>query len=141
MYTGYWFVDHANLRELDASRGVNFHPYGRKICGWFSKTRFMFIGRVYKKPTCRIWIKTRLQHVEVSRALTMNKTYLLGCDAVQQTLLDAYFLLVSCSACSSTLKMEETGSFEMLAGFYRATWSHIPEKCLHSHRCENLNPT
>jgi hypothetical protein len=49
------------------------------------------------------------------------------------------FTLVSCSAYSSTLKMEATCSSEMSVSFQRTTWRYIPEdRILHNHQCENL---
>jgi hypothetical protein len=84
MYTGYWFVDNANLRQVDVSRGVtSVHTADRFAVG--SQKSFLCLSEQYiKKPACRIWIKTRLQHAEVCKAMTMKKA-LLGCDAVQQT--------------------------------------------------------
>jgi hypothetical protein len=47
--------------------------------------------------------------------------------------------LVSCSAYSSTLKMETICSSETSVDFQRVTRRYIPEdKTLHNHRCENL---
>jgi hypothetical protein len=49
------------------------------------------------------------------------------------------FTLVSCSAYSSTLKMEAIFSSETSAETRRTTRRHIPEDdSLHNHRCENL---
>jgi hypothetical protein len=49
------------------------------------------------------------------------------------------FTLVSCSAYSSTLKMEATCSSETSVDFHRTTRSYIPEvRTFHNHRCENL---
>jgi hypothetical protein len=49
------------------------------------------------------------------------------------------FMLVSCVACSSVLKMVATCSSEMSVGFQRNTWSLIPEdRTLHAHLRENL---
>jgi hypothetical protein len=45
----------------------------------------------------------------------------------KQTLLTTCFMLVSCVAYSSTLKMEETCSSERALGFQRTTWRYIPE--------------
>jgi hypothetical protein len=46
--------------------------------------------------------------------------------------------VVSCSAYSSTLKMEGTRSFETSVDFQRITWRYTPEnRALHNHRCEN----
>jgi hypothetical protein len=50
-----------------------------------------------------------------------------------------FFLLVSCLAYSSTLKMYATCSFEALVDFHRTTWRYIPDnEILHNHPCENL---
>jgi hypothetical protein len=47
--------------------------------------------------------------------------------------------LVSCLACSSTLKMEVTCFSEMSVDFQRTTRRYIPEdRILYNHRCENL---
>jgi hypothetical protein len=47
--------------------------------------------------------------------------------------------LVSCSACSLTLKMEATCSSETSADFQRTTQRYIPEdRILHNQPCENL---
>jgi hypothetical protein len=47
--------------------------------------------------------------------------------------------LVSCSAYSSTLKMEAIFSFETSVDFQRTTQRYIPGgSTLHNHRCENL---
>jgi hypothetical protein len=55
-------------------------------------------------------------------------------------LLENCFMLVSCLAYSSTLKLEETCSSETPADFQRTTRRYIPEDgTLHNHRCENLN--
>jgi hypothetical protein len=49
------------------------------------------------------------------------------------------FTLVSCSAYSSTLKMEAICSSETSVDFQRTTQRYIPEDgTLHNHRCENL---
>jgi hypothetical protein len=49
--------------------------------------------------------------------------------------------LVSCSAYSSTLKMEAICSFKTSVGFQRTTRRYIPEDgTVHNHRCENLKP-
>jgi hypothetical protein len=49
------------------------------------------------------------------------------------------FTLVSCSAYSSTQKMEVTCSSETLVGFQRTARRYIPEdRTLHNHNCENL---
>jgi hypothetical protein len=49
------------------------------------------------------------------------------------------FTLASCSAHSSTLKMEAICSSETSGNFQRATRCYIPEeRTLHNHRCENL---
>jgi hypothetical protein len=47
------------------------------------------------------------------------------------------FLLVTCLAYSSTLKMEAVRSFKTSAYFYETTRRHIPEDCT-LHRCEDL---
>jgi hypothetical protein len=53
--------------------------------------------------------------------------------------LDACFMLVSCLAYSSTLKMEVTCSSGMSVDFHHNTWRYIPEdRTLQSHCCENL---
>jgi hypothetical protein len=44
----------------------------------------------------------------------------------------AYFMLVSCFAYSSTLKMEAKFSNEMSAEFQWAMWCYIPELALES---------
>jgi hypothetical protein len=49
------------------------------------------------------------------------------------------FTLVSCSAYSSTLKMEAMCSSETSVDFQRTTRRYIPEdSTLHNNRCENL---
>jgi hypothetical protein len=54
-------------------------------------------------------------------------------------LLATCFLLVSCLAYSSTLKMEVTCSFEILVDFERTARCSIPEvRSLHNFCCENL---
>jgi hypothetical protein len=56
-----------------------------------------------------------------------------------RALLATGFMLVSCLAYSSTLKMEAVCSSETSADFQRTTLNHIPvDKILHNHRCENL---
>jgi hypothetical protein len=45
----------------------------------------------------------------------------------KQARIAACFLLVSCLAYSSTLKMEAICSSEMLIGFYRTTWYYTQE--------------
>jgi hypothetical protein len=45
----------------------------------------------------------------------------------QKALLAACFMLVSCLAYSSTLKMEKICSSETLVDFHRITWCYIPE--------------
>jgi hypothetical protein len=47
--------------------------------------------------------------------------------------------LVSCSAYSSTLKVEAMYSSEAAIDFQRTTWRYIPEdSTLHNHRFDNL---
>jgi hypothetical protein len=54
-------------------------------------------------------------------------------------LLAACFMLVSCLAYSSALKLEATWFSETLVEFQRTTCRYIPEdRILHSHGCENL---
>jgi hypothetical protein len=54
-------------------------------------------------------------------------------------LLGTCFMLVSCMAYSSTLKMEVTCSSETLVHVPLNTECHIPEdRTIHNHRCENL---
>jgi hypothetical protein len=49
------------------------------------------------------------------------------------------FMLVSCSAYSSTLKMETILSSEMVVDFQWTTQHYIPEdSTFHNHHCENL---
>jgi hypothetical protein len=49
------------------------------------------------------------------------------------------FMLISCLAYPSTLKMEVTCSTETSVDFQRTTWRYIPEdRTLHNHRCENV---
>jgi hypothetical protein len=49
------------------------------------------------------------------------------------------FTLVSCSACSLTLKMEAICSTEMSVDFHWTTQRYIPEDSTHhNHHCENL---
>jgi hypothetical protein len=49
------------------------------------------------------------------------------------------FTLVSCWACSSTLKREAICSSETSVHFLRTTRRYIPEdRTRHNHRCENL---
>jgi hypothetical protein len=49
------------------------------------------------------------------------------------------FMLISCLAYFSTLKMEAACSSETPVDFQRTTWRYIPEdRTLHNHRCENL---
>jgi hypothetical protein len=49
------------------------------------------------------------------------------------------FTLVSCSAYSSTLKMEAICSSETSVDIQQPTWRYIPEdSTLQNHRCENL---
>jgi hypothetical protein len=51
------------------------------------------------------------------------------------------FILVSCSVCSSTLKIEATNFSETSVDFQWATRCYIPEdRTPHNHRCENLKP-
>jgi hypothetical protein len=51
------------------------------------------------------------------------------------------FILVSCSAYSSTLKIEAIYSLETLVDFKQTIWCHIPEdSTIHKHHCENLKP-
>jgi hypothetical protein len=58
---------------------------------------------------------------------------------ISSALLSTCFLLVSCLAYSSTLKMEATCSSEKWVGFQRTTRLYIPEgRTLSNHRCENL---
>jgi hypothetical protein len=53
--------------------------------------------------------------------------------------LPSAFTLVSCSAYSSTLKMEAIWSSETSVDFQRTTQRYIPEhSTLHNRRCENL---
>jgi hypothetical protein len=50
------------------------------------------------------------------------------------------FMLVSCLAYSSTLKMKATYSSEMSVSFQRTAWRHIPaERTLRNYLCENLS--
>jgi hypothetical protein len=49
------------------------------------------------------------------------------------------FTLLSCSAYSSTMKMEAMCSSETSVDFQRAIRRYIPkDRTLHNHRCENL---
>jgi hypothetical protein len=53
--------------------------------------------------------------------------------------LSTCIMLVSCIACSLTLKMEDTCSSEMLADSHQTTWCFSPEgRLLHNHFYENL---
>jgi hypothetical protein len=68
---------------------------------------------------------------QASRAVTLVVTFLL---------LVAYFLLVSCMAYTSTLKMEALHSSEMSVNVCRTTQCQIPEaSTLHSHPYNNLD--
>jgi hypothetical protein len=56
-----------------------------------------------------------------------------------QALIVACFMLVSCLAYFSTLKMKATSSTKTLVDFEETTWHFIPEdRTLHNHGCENL---
>jgi hypothetical protein len=56
-------------------------------------------------------------------------------------LLAVCFMLVSCLAYSSTLKMEVTRFPETSVDFQRTTRPYIlKDKTLYNHRCENLKP-
>jgi hypothetical protein len=56
-----------------------------------------------------------------------------------RALLTACFMLVSCFACSSILKMETTRSSETPIDFQWTIRRYIPEnRTLYNHRCENL---
>jgi hypothetical protein len=57
---------------------------GVRIAAGSEETLLGLIETVHKKPTCQqIWIKTRLQHVEVFMALgNYEQKYLLGCDVL-----------------------------------------------------------
>jgi hypothetical protein len=60
-------------------------------------------------------------------------------QAREELCLPYAFTVLSCSAYSSTLKMEAICSSETSVGFQRTTWRYIPEdSTLHIHRCENL---
>jgi hypothetical protein len=60
-------------------------------------------------------------------------------QAPSRALFAAWFMLVSCFAYSSTLKVEVICSYEIPVDFHRATWRYISEKGnFHSHRYENL---
>jgi hypothetical protein len=49
------------------------------------------------------------------------------------------FMLVSCSAYSTTMKMEAACSTETSLNFQQTTRRYIPEdRILHNHRCEHL---
>jgi hypothetical protein len=64
-----------------------------------------------------------------------------GLKNMKINLIDAWFVLASCLACSSTLKMKAICSSETSVDFHRATRCYIPQdKLLHSHRCDNLKP-
>jgi hypothetical protein len=57
----------------------------------------------------------------------------------QRLCLPPAFTLVSCSAYSSTLKMEAVYYSETSVDFQRTTRRYIPEDgTLHNHRCKNL---
>jgi Fe2+ transport system protein B len=60
--------------------------------------------------------------------------------AKQETILLAtHFMLVSCFACFSTLKIEAICSSEMSVHFQQTTRYYIPDdRTLHNHHCENL---
>jgi hypothetical protein len=54
-------------------------------------------------------------------------------------LLATCFMLISCLAYSSALRIEATGSSETSADFQQSTRRYILEdRTLHNHRCENL---
>jgi hypothetical protein len=54
-------------------------------------------------------------------------------------LLVAFFMMVSCLASSSTLKIEEIFSSDMSVDFHHTMRYYIKEdRFLHNHRCENL---
>jgi hypothetical protein len=87
--------------------------------------------------------------------IALDECYLLLCNAVQsveslptfrrnispQICLPPALTLVSCSAYSSTLKMEAICFSVTLVDFQRNTRRCIPEDIiLHNHHCENLKP-
>jgi hypothetical protein len=81
-----------------------------------------------RKKSTVFWDITPCSSSKVNRRFGGNQRSLLP-----------FFTLVSCSAYSLTLKMEETYSSETSVDFQLTTRRYIPEdSALHNHRCENL---
>jgi hypothetical protein len=71
--------------------------------------------------------------------LKINQSFGGACRLHLRGLLATCFMLVSCLAYSSTLKMEARCFSETSVDFQRTTRRYIPEdRTLHNHRCENL---
>jgi hypothetical protein len=82
------------------------------------------------------WNTTLCTPLKVNRRF--GQTYRLHFQG-QGLCLPPAFTLVSCSAYSSTLKMEAICSCETSVDFQRNTRRYIPkDSTLHNHRCENL---
>jgi hypothetical protein len=68
------------------------------------------------------------RHTACLKLTNVSEEYFASVFRVEEhELLTARFLLVSCLAYSSTLKMEATCSFEMSVDFQRITWRYFPE--------------
>jgi hypothetical protein len=109
--------------------------YGRNIRSISQKSMSSVLWNTTQCVDCplrmngRFWGKWRFQYqCGVSQSL---------CKKIH--LLATFFMLVSCSAYSTTFKMEVTYTSEMFVDFQKTTWHYmIDAGALHNHSFENF---
>jgi hypothetical protein len=80
-----------------------------------------------------------MEEVQKFRPSYIFKNFILRYITRVADIFAACFVLISCMANSSSLKMEAIRSSETSVNFHRTTWRYIPEgRSLHNYRCENL---